>query len=167
MHGRARAVMADVEERVASLAEVSVSDIAQRYKVGEEIGAGAQATVYRATHKKTGSKVAIKIIENNWLEDDEVYEALRMEIALLRQLKHPHVVQILEVVRDASSLFLVQECLGGGELFDQLLAKGPFKEDYALAIFAQVALGVDYMHSLDVVHRDLKASTRRARAAGA
>ena len=81
-------MMADVEERVASLAEVSVSDIAQRYKVGEEIGAGAQATVYRATHKKTGSKVAIKIIENNWLEDDEVYEALRMEIALLRQLKH-------------------------------------------------------------------------------
>ena len=47
--------------------------------------------------------------------------------------------------------------MGGGELFEQLLAKGPFKEDYALAIFAQVALGIDYMHSLDVVHRDLKA----------
>ena len=39
---------------------------------------------------------------------------------------------------------------------EQLLAKGPFKEDYALAIFAQVAIAVDYMHGLDVVHRDLK-----------
>ena len=42
-------------------------------------------------------------------------------------------------------------------MFEQLLAKGPFKEDYALAIFAQIAIAVDYMHGLDVVHRDLKA----------
>ncbi len=49
------------------------------------------------------------------------------------------------------------EILGGGELFERLLAEGPFKEEKALAIFAQVAIAVDYMHSLNVVHRDLKA----------
>ena len=51
--------MADpvVEQRVSALSDVSVSDIAQRYKMQEELGSGAQATVYRATHKKTNAKV--------------------------------------------------------------------------------------------------------------
>ena len=66
-------------------------------------------------------------------------------------------MNLIEIVRDTDKIYIVQECLGGGELFEQLLAKGPFKEDYALTIFAQVAIAVDYMHGLDVVHRDLKA----------
>jgi serine/threonine protein kinase len=57
---------------------------------------------------------------------------------MLRQLSHPNVVSLKEVIRDATHVYIVQECLTGGELFDRLLAKGPFKEDYALTIFAQV-----------------------------
>merc|ERR1712185_619390 len=64
---------------------------------------------------------------------------------------------MVEVCRDKENVYVGMECLGGGELFEHLLAKGPFKEDYALTIFAQVALAVDYMHSVDIVHRDLKA----------
>lgn len=91
------------------------------------------------------------------LEDDELFDALRMEIMLLKQLQHPYIVNLHEVVRDSERVYIIQECLGGGELFEQLLVKGPFKEDYALAIFSQVAIAVDYMHGKDVVHRDLKA----------
>jgi 5'-AMP-activated protein kinase catalytic alpha subunit len=60
---------------------------------------------------------------------------------MLRQLSHPNVVGLKEVIRDATHVYIVQECLTGGELFDRLLAKGPFKEDYALTIFAQVRGG--------------------------
>jgi len=147
----------DVEARVKSLADVEVTDIAQRYKMQEELGSGAQATVYKGQNKKTGGKVAIKVLESQELEDDELFDALRMEIGLLRQLNHPYVVNVVEVVRDKSYIYIIQECLSGGELFEHLLAKGPFKEDYALAIFAQVCLAVEYLHSVDVVHRDLKA----------
>ena len=128
----------DVEARVKSLADVEVNEIGQRYKMQEELGSGAQATVYKGQNKKTGGKVAIKVLESQELEDDELYDALRMEINLLRQLNHPYVVNLLEVVRDKEHIYIIQECLGGGELFEHLLAKGPFKEDYALAIFAQV-----------------------------
>lgn len=147
----------DVEARVKSLADVEVSDISHRYKMQEELGSGAQATVYKGQNKKTGGKVAIKVLESQELEDDELFDALRMEIGLLRQLNHPYVVNVVEVVRDKSYIYIIQECLSGGELFEHLLAKGPFKEDYALAIFAQVTLAVEYLHSVDVVHRDLKA----------
>jgi serine/threonine protein kinase len=68
-----------------------------------------------------------------------------------------YICNLIESVRDDNHMYIVMECLGGGELFEQLLAKGPFKEDYALAIFAQVAIACDYMHGLNVVHRDLKA----------
>ena len=55
-----------------------------------------------------------------------------------QQLKHDNIVNLIEVVRDNEHMYVVMEALGGGELFEQLLAKGPFKEDYALAVFAQV-----------------------------
>ena len=104
---------------------------------------------------------APQVLDTKELEDDELFDALRMEIQILKQLKHPYIVNLHEVVRDSERVYIIQECLGGGELFEQLLAKGPFKEDYALAIFAQVAIAVDYMHGLDVVHRDLKVSDAR------
>ncbi|EOD17267.1 hypothetical protein EMIHUDRAFT_458996 [Emiliania huxleyi CCMP1516] len=147
----------DLEQRVASIVDSTLKDISQRYKIQEELGAGAQATVYKATHKRNHMKVAIKVIEIKELEDDELFDALRMEILLLRQLDHPHIVGIREVVHDANSVYIVQECLSGGELFDALLAKGPFKEVDAQVYFAQVALAVEYMHERNVVHRDLKA----------
>ena len=79
----------DVEARVKSLADVEVTDIAQRYKMQEELGSGAQATVYKGQNKKTGGKVAIKVLESQELEDDELFDALRMEIGLLRQVGAP------------------------------------------------------------------------------
>ena len=142
----------DVEARVKSLADVEVTDIGQRYKMQEELGSGAQATVYKGQNKKSGGKVAIKVLELQELEDDELFDALRMEIQILKQIRHPYVVQLIEVVRDVERVYIIQECLGGGELFEQLLAKGPFKEDYALAIFAQVAIAVDHLHGLSLIH---------------
>jgi len=144
-------------QRVQSLGSMALDDISSRYTIKEELGSGAQATVYKANNKKTNQKVAIKVLEMKELEDDDLFEALRLEVVLMRQLKHPNIVSLQEVCNDKVSVYIVQECLGGGELFDKLLAKGPFNEEETLAIFAQVALALDYMHSVNVVHRDLKA----------
>ena len=51
----------DLEARVNELADATVADISHRYKMQEELGAGAQATVYKAVHKKSGGKVAVKV----------------------------------------------------------------------------------------------------------
>lgn len=55
-------------------------------------------------------------------------------------LLRSHVVELFEVVSDADKLYIVQECLNGGELFEQIIARGPFAEAEALAIFAQVGM---------------------------
>ena len=79
----------DVEARVKSLADVDVSEIGQRYKMQVELGSGAQATVYKGQNKKSGGKVAIKVLEQAELEDDELFDALRMEVGLLKQVAAP------------------------------------------------------------------------------
>ena len=88
-HQLARAWQMDVEARVKSLADVDVSEIGQRYKMQEELGSGAQATVYKGQNKKSGGKVAIKVLEQAELEDDELFDALRMEVGLLKQVAAP------------------------------------------------------------------------------
>ena len=86
-----------------------------------------------------------------------LHQPVRPSLLSVGRLARSYICNLIESVRDDNHMYIVMECLGGGELFEQLLAKGPFKEDYALAIFAQVAIACDYMHGLNVVHRDLKA----------
>ena len=75
-----------------SLADVTLKDISTRYTLKNELGSGAQATVYLGQSKGSGSsKVAIKVLPLAELEDDEVYEALRMECTLAKQLRHARV----------------------------------------------------------------------------
>mgnify|MGYP001184049505 CR=1 FL=1 len=78
-----------LEARVNLLADVSVSEIGQRYKMQQVLGSGAQATVYQAVAKKTQRKAAVKVLDQTELNDDDLFDALRMEIMILKQLKHP------------------------------------------------------------------------------
>lgn len=89
---RAAQLPTDVKERVELLADVAVPSIDQRYKMQGELGAGAQATVYAAVAKvkDKGAKRAIKVLDQSDLEDDDLFDALRMEIMILRQLQHPY-----------------------------------------------------------------------------
>ena len=125
----------------------------------EQLGVGGQATVYRAMQRHTERAVAVKVYEKKAMLADpqqDLQEDLSLEIKLLRQLRHPHIVALLDVAADEYSVYLVQELLGGGELFDYLLVKGALAEPQALEIFAQLCLALHYLHGLAVAHRDIK-----------
>ena len=99
-----------LEARVTMLADATCSDIAQRYKMQQVLGSGAQATVYQAVAKRSQCKTAVKVhsvqrllsamtieasilsqvLDQNELKDDDLFDALRMEIMILKQLKHPY-----------------------------------------------------------------------------
>jgi len=149
-------VEVDTDKRIAALADLKVPDITSIYEFGDELGRGRFSVVQAATHKKEGVKYAVKVVENETLGDEENLEALETEIKILRQLSNPHIVQLKEVVTAKENTYIVMELLSGGELFNRIVDKGCYPETEAADLFAQILLSIDYLHSLNIVHRDVK-----------
>ncbi|KAJ7472348.1 Pkinase-domain-containing protein [Mycena galericulata] len=120
------------------------------YTLGKVIGEGAYGKVRMGTHRLTSVRVAIKQIPK------AMSASLTREIHHHRQLHHPHVTQMYEVIATESSIWIVTELCCGGELFDYLVEKGRLSEDETKVIFGQLCLAVAYLHDKGIVHRDLK-----------
>ncbi|KAJ3569820.1 hypothetical protein NP233_g4797 [Leucocoprinus birnbaumii] len=81
---------------------------------------------------------------------------LTREIHHHRQLHHPHIAQMYEVIATEDSIWIVTELCCGGELFDYLVEKSRLSEDETRVLFGQLCLAVAYLHEAGIVHRDLK-----------
>eukprot|EP01102_Stenamoeba_stenopodia_P014645 TRINITY_DN4885_c0_g1_i1.p1 TRINITY_DN4885_c0_g1~~TRINITY_DN4885_c0_g1_i1.p1 ORF type:complete len:602 (-),score=69.76 TRINITY_DN4885_c0_g1_i1:90-1895(-) len=122
------------------------------------VGKGASGTVHLGNWR--GIKVAIKIFNTTSLEASELDEFIG-EVAILRRLHHPHVVQLIGAVVEAPNFALVTEFLDKGSLSD-VLEDQTLDIDWPLKLkFAkEAALGLYYLHTFDpqIVHRDIKSS---------
>mmetsp|Transcript_114763 Transcript_114763/g.263448 ORF Transcript_114763/g.263448 Transcript_114763/m.263448 type:complete len:529 (-) Transcript_114763:113-1699(-) len=126
------------------------------YKLSATVGVGTFGKVKLAEHKITGQKVAIKIINKTRMESMNMHEKIRREILILQRLHHPHVIRLYELIDTPTDIFMVQEYVSGGELFDHIVHKLRLREDEARRFFQQIISGVEFCHSHMVVHRDLK-----------
>jgi len=142
--------------RIKKLATWVLDDISKMYQLGDELGRGRFSVVQHATHLKENQSYAVKVVENKSLADDENLEALETEIDILRQLDHPYIVSLKEVVVTSKDTYIVMELLSGGELFNRIVENGSFTEAEAASLFAQILLSMEYLHSLNIVHRDVK-----------
>jgi len=149
-------VDAATQQRIGKLADVVVDDISKHYTLGAELGRGRFSVVQSAVHLKENVQYAVKVVENKSLADEENLEALETEIGILRKLDHPHIVSLKEVVVATSDTYIVMELLSGGELFQRIVEQGRFNERDAASLFAQIVLSMEYLHSLNFVHRDVK-----------
>ncbi|XP_054784568.1 CBL-interacting protein kinase 18-like [Prosopis cineraria] len=127
----------------------------QRYELGRLLGQGTFAKVYYARNLVTGMSVAIKIIDKEKILKVGMIDQIKREISVMRLVRHPHVVELYEVMATKTKIYFVMECAKGGELFHKV-AKGKLKEDVARKYFQQLISAVDYCHSRGVCHRDLK-----------
>ncbi|CAG0884816.1 unnamed protein product [Cyprideis torosa] len=132
--------------------------IEEKYDVKKDVlGTGAFSEVRLAESKEEpGSFVAVKIIDKKALKGKE--DSLENEIAVLRKLRHPNIVNLIDTFECKTRVYLVMELVTGGELFDRIVEKGSYTEQDAADLIRQVLEGVDYMHDQGIVHRDLKVS---------
>ncbi|KAF9938350.1 hypothetical protein BGZ67_000255 [Mortierella alpina] len=110
-----------------------------------------------ARHRKTNEQVAVKIISKASLANKAaVHRGIEREIAIMKLIKHPHVIRLYDVYETEKELFLVMEYVSGGELFEYLVNKGRLEEAEALRFFQQIIVGLAFCHKRKICHRDLK-----------
>lgn len=109
-----------------------------------------------ATHAVTGHQVAVKILNKNKIKQLGMEEKVQREINILHLCTHPHIIRLYDVIDTPTDIFLVNEYVSGGELFDYIVAKGRLSADEGRNFFHQIISGVEYCHFQKIVHRDLK-----------
>jgi serine/threonine protein kinase len=108
------------------------------YELLRTIGEGSFATVKIATHRFNGQQVAIKIIDKSKITEDSKGIDLQRESMIMKQIDHPNIIQLFEVMESAKKLYLVLEYASGGEILDEIMDKTRFSEDEARRIVRQV-----------------------------
>ena len=124
--------------------------------LGKNLGIGAFGKVKLATHVVTHHKVAVKILNKAKIKHLGMEEKVQREINILHLCTHPHIIRLYEVIDTPTDIFLVNEYVSGGELFDYIVSKGRLSADEARNFFHQIISGVEYCHFQKIVHRDLK-----------
>ncbi|GAA5830100.1 hypothetical protein JCM11251_006877 [Rhodosporidiobolus azoricus] len=131
------------------------------YSLGRVIGEGSFGKVRLGVHRLTGTRVAVKQVPKSLpggsaTDPSSPLSLLTRELHHHRRLRHPHLLTLYELLATESSIYLVTELCAGGELFDYLVEHGRLSLSETRRIFAQLCLGVAYLHGEGVVHRDLK-----------
>lgn len=85
------------------------------------MGEGTFGKVKVGTHILTGEKVAIKVLEKAKIVDVADVERVAREIHILKIIRHPHIVQLYEIVETSKELYLIMEYARGGELFEMIV----------------------------------------------
>ena len=139
----------DVKDYIQQLDKDSL----ENYEKIQRIGKGSYSSVYKVRNKNTNLIRAMKIIPKNFQKDNA--EIMR-EIEILKNLDHPNVMKIYEFLEDDKNYYLIEEFCDEGDLETALDNKKIYCEFLVKFIMYQVFLAVNYLHSNNIVHQDIK-----------
>ncbi|XP_071951404.1 serine/threonine-protein kinase DCLK1-like [Antedon mediterranea] len=126
----------------------------EKYRIGRIIGDGNFAVVKECTDRSTGEEFALKIIDKKKCKGKE--KMIESEVNVLRNVKHPNIIQLLDEYDAPNELYLLMELVKGGDLFDAISMATKYTERDASCMVHNLASAINYLHSLNIVHRDIK-----------
>ncbi|KAJ4973870.1 hypothetical protein NE237_007044 [Protea cynaroides] len=126
------------------------------FEIIKPISRGAFGRVFLAKKRATGDLFAIKVLLKADMIRKNAVESILAERDILISVRNPFVVRFFYSFTCSENLYLVMEYLNGGDLYSLLRNLGCLSEDVARTYIAEVVLALEYLHSLRVVHRDLK-----------
>ncbi|XP_061252877.1 caM kinase-like vesicle-associated protein isoform X1 [Bos javanicus] len=130
------------------------SEVTDRYDLGQVIKTEEFCEIFRAKDKTTGKLHTCKKFQKR--DGRKVRKAAKNEIGILKMVKHPNILQLVDVFVTRKEYFIFLELATGREVFDWILDQGYYSERDTSNVVRQVLEAVAYLHSLKIVHRNLK-----------
>jgi len=127
------------------------------FEIIRVVGVGGSGRVIQALDKPAQQMRAVKVMNKARLfQQEQRLQRVITEKRILAVLRHPFVVSLHWAFQTSTHLFLVLDFCGGGELFFHMLQRGRFEERDAMFYFCEILLGLEYLHSQQILYRDLK-----------
>lgn len=130
--------------------------LGERYELLERIGGGGMALVYRGQDRLLNRKVAVKVLRQQYVNDEEFIRRFRREAQAAASLSHPNVVSIYDVGQEDETHYIVMEFIDGKTLNDLIKERAPIPVEEAIRISAQICDALDHAHINQIIHRDIK-----------
>jgi len=130
--------------------------IGDRYEVLEKIGTGGMSDVYKAKDHKLNRLVAVKILKQEFSENENFVSKFRVEAQSTAGLMHPNIVNVYDVGDEDGVNYIVMELVDGITLKKYIEKKARLSVKEAVSIAIQVAMGLEAAHNNNIIHRDIK-----------
>ena len=130
--------------------------IAGRYLVGDIIGSGGMAIVYRARDRHTNETVAVKVLRSEYVQDEAYVRRFEKESEIAIRYSHKNIVKTIEVGEQEGRHYIVMEYVDGQTLKEYIASHGKLTPEEVVPIGWQICDALFYAHSHALVHRDIK-----------
>ncbi|AOK88852.1 Stk1 family PASTA domain-containing Ser/Thr kinase [Paenibacillus polymyxa] len=127
-----------------------------RYEIIERIGGGGMALVYKAQDILLNRNVAVKVLRQQFVHDEEFIRRFRREAQSAASLSHSNVVSIYDVGQEDEIHYIVMECIEGKNLNEIIKERAPLQVDEAVRIASQICDALEHAHQNQIIHRDIK-----------
>ena len=128
-----------------------------RYAVSSLLGGGGMGRVFLARDRVLDRDVALKVLRDQYAQDEEFVGRFEHEAKAAASLNYPHIVQVYDLGTAADgTYYIAMEYVGGGTLKDRILKGGPLEAAEAVRLASQVADALGVAHARGIVHRDIK-----------
>ena len=127
-----------------------------RYELLEVIGVGGTAVVYKAKCHRLNRYVAVKILKEEYAQDEEFRRKFHDEAQAVAMLSHPNIVNVYDVSRSGSIEYIVMELIDGITLKEYLSRRGQLSPKEVTVFATQIARALEHAHSHNIIHRDIK-----------
>ncbi|MCH5344956.1 MAG: Stk1 family PASTA domain-containing Ser/Thr kinase [Acetatifactor sp.] len=130
--------------------------IGERYEILEKIGTGGMSDVYKGKDHKLNRFVAIKVLKQEFSENENFVSKFRIEAQAAAGLMHPNIVNVYDVGEENGIYYIVMELVEGITLKKYIEKKARLSYKEAVSIGIQVGMGIEAAHNNHIIHRDIK-----------
>ncbi|GIO83741.1 serine/threonine-protein kinase PrkC [Paenibacillus faecis] len=131
-------------------------ELGGRYQIIERVGGGGMALVYKAQDILLNRFVAIKVLRQQFVNDEEFIRRFRREAQSAASLSHPNIVSVYDVGQEEDVHYIVMEYVEGQNLNEIIKERAPLQVEEAVRIASQIADALDHAHQNQIIHRDIK-----------